>query len=154
MWGRRYHTGENHGTPFHTSTSASERPIRPASSAAMARGNTEYRLPRRTTSYPWRRAVGGNPTAADVRCTMSSPAAAHRRMNSSACSSDPPASGSSRSRHASTCTRRTPAVTTSPTSSSIASAGVTSRNLPTATGTSDAGNVAMFGPGEIGDGPA
>ncbi len=52
---------------------------------------------------------------------MSSPAAAHRRMNSSACSSDPPASGSSRSRQASTCTRRTPAATTSPTSSSIES---------------------------------
>ena len=38
--GRRYHSGENHGTPFHTSTSASERPICPSTSAAAARGNT------------------------------------------------------------------------------------------------------------------
>ena len=38
--GRRYHTGENHGTPFQISTSASERPIRPSSSAATVRGNT------------------------------------------------------------------------------------------------------------------
>ena len=30
--GRRYQTGENHGTPFQISTRASERPIRPASS--------------------------------------------------------------------------------------------------------------------------
>ncbi len=48
--GRRYQTGENHGTPFHTSTRASERPIRPASSATAVRGNTVYRLPRRITS--------------------------------------------------------------------------------------------------------
>ena len=40
MWGRRYHTGENHGTPFHTSMRASERPIRPTNSLAAARGNT------------------------------------------------------------------------------------------------------------------
>ena len=39
---------------------------------------------------------------------MSSPASAQRRMNSSACTSEPPASSSSRSRHASTWTRRTP----------------------------------------------
>ena len=38
---RRYHTGENHGTPFHTSTRASERPIRPVSSLTAVRGNTE-----------------------------------------------------------------------------------------------------------------
>ena len=50
----------------------------------------------------------GRPAAAEVRWTISSPAAAQRRITSSACSSDPPASGSSRSRHASTCTRRTP----------------------------------------------
>ena len=49
MCGRRYHTGENHGTPFHTSTRASERPIRRVSSVTAARGNTVYRLPRRTT---------------------------------------------------------------------------------------------------------
>ena len=36
--------------PFQISTRASERPIRPVSSASAARGNTEYLLPRRTTS--------------------------------------------------------------------------------------------------------
>ena len=39
--GRRYQTGENHGTPFQISTSASERPIRPVSSDTAVRGNTE-----------------------------------------------------------------------------------------------------------------
>ena len=39
-WGRRYQTGENHGTPFHTSISPSEGPMRPVNSDATARGNT------------------------------------------------------------------------------------------------------------------
>ena len=40
MRGLRVHTGLIHGTPFHTSTRASKRPIRPTSSLATARGNT------------------------------------------------------------------------------------------------------------------
>ena len=40
MWGRRYQTGENHGTPFHTSTRPSERPMRPVSSDTAVRGKT------------------------------------------------------------------------------------------------------------------
>ena len=57
---------------------------------------------------------------------MSRPASAHRRITSSACSSDPPASGSSRSRQASTWTRRTPRAMTPATSSGIVSPVVTS----------------------------
>ena len=38
--GRRYQSGENHGTPFQISTRASDRPIRPSTSAALARQNT------------------------------------------------------------------------------------------------------------------
>ena len=119
-WGRRYQTGENHGTPFHTSTSPSEAPHAPRQLGR--RGPWEDAC----SGFPGGRrrirggeSVGRQAAAAEVRCTMSSPAAAHRRMNSSAWTSEPPASRSSRSRQASTCTRRTPRSMTSPTSRSI-----------------------------------
>ncbi len=38
--GLRVHTGLSHGTPFHTSTIASNGPIRPTISLANVRGNT------------------------------------------------------------------------------------------------------------------
>ena len=65
--GRRYHTGENHGTPFQISTSASDRPIRPSTSATA--GSREHAVaaapPDHVVAVPSERA-GGSP-AADVR---------------------------------------------------------------------------------------
>ena len=129
MLGRRHQTGENHGTPFQISTTASAGPIRPGDLGRDRPGEHAVATP--PTDHPVAVAlgrVGGRPTAAEVRWTMSRPAAAHRRSNSSACTSEPPASSSSRSRHAKTCTRRTPWSTTSPTSRSI--------SLPTSLDTS------------------
>ncbi len=40
MRGARHHTGENHGTPFQISTSASYGPMRRVISLTIVRGNT------------------------------------------------------------------------------------------------------------------
>ena len=112
--------GENQGTPFQISTSASDRPIRAECFGDC--GTREDAVAATSTDHAVAVAAGsgGRPAAADVRWTMSSPAAAHRRMNSSAWTSDPPASASSRSRHASTWIERVPAASRSAARSSMA----------------------------------
>src|SRR4051794_18553736 len=111
--GPRFQMGEKNGMPFQTSTSPSRVPGRIASATAD-RGNDRYRFPRRITRYPSRRPIAGRACAAEVRIVTSMPASAQSRATVEAWTSDPPASSSSRSRQARTCTRSRPASRASP----------------------------------------
>src|SRR5450631_2276526 len=61
------------------------------------------------TRYPSRQWTSGRPAAKEVRMVTSSPASAQYRQTIAAEISEPPASGSSRSRQARMLTRRSPA---------------------------------------------
>jgi hypothetical protein len=88
----------------------------------------------RITRYPSRQETCGRPGAYEVRIVTSMPARPQNAAMFDACTSEPPASGSSRSRHARIDTRRKPArAAMSPsfatTSSFPASVPGTGRNL-------------------------
>ena len=101
--------GLKNGMPFQISTSASPAAGRLRIPEEITEGKTPYRPLRRSTEYPARCAVGPCPAIPEVRNDTSIPASAQRVAISCAWSSDPPASGSSRSLQAIMWIRRIPA---------------------------------------------
>src|SRR3954447_9295932 len=93
------------------------------------------------TRYPSRQATCGRPGAYDVRIVTSMPACPHSDATVDACTSEPPASGSSRSRQASMLIRRRPARAARSPSLSMTSSGSTSERSCTASRSSITGGT-------------
>ena len=113
IWGPRDHSGEKNGMPFQISTTPSPVPIRPTAPARRCGGRRCSAGPADdpvAVPPPTRRPPG----TADVVMDTSRPAADQADRIRWACSSLPPASGSSWSRQATTSMRRSPAARRSP----------------------------------------